>query len=56
MSLKMDAKEVKAEMVRHPYWDNVPLFEVENTIAILRVEGFELADIRANIHIVLYPG
>ncbi|XP_037048122.1 transcription termination factor 5, mitochondrial [Bradysia coprophila] len=55
-NLNIDAKQAKDEMNRHPYWKNVAFVDVKDTIDRLKLTGFELEDIRANVHIVLYSG
>lgn len=53
-TFEKDVQNVKCEMRRHPYWLNIPISDMKQTIDMLQHSGFGLEDIYSNIHIVLY--
>lgn len=49
-------EDVKNEISRHKFWLYIPFIDMRQTIDTLLDAEFELNDIYANIHLVLYSG
>lgn len=46
--------EIRTKLQRHPYWLNVSLVTMLNSLEYLQI-NFTEADIYSNIHLILYP-